>query len=99
MDKILYITWGYNMRINSFYKVISETDKTATVVRIGNTVVDNNGFLFGYEIPNAGEILNNGKEYRVSKKNGKYRGSVDLSIVHNLYEVEIGKLYSFNHCD
>lgn len=106
-EKLLYCTWGYNMTINSFYKVIKETPKGAIIREIGTTILDGGG-MFGNETPNP-EIERTEKdwtdntmkikEYRVIKTKDGYKGSIGLSSTHYLSETKVGEKHYYNHLD
>ena len=96
--------WGYSMTLNNFYKIIRETKGRAWVKEIGSQVVENSGYLSGYEIPSENEQNVNFKEHIVCKKtladgSIEYRGKMGLSRTHVLELVKEGDKFYFNHCD
>lgn len=88
------------MTLNNFYKVVSETAKTAIVREIGSKCVETSGYLAGYEVPNENEQNVNFKEYRVLKNaDGTFKGKLDHHRTFRLEEVKVGEKFYFNHCD
>lgn len=97
-SKILCIKgWGYSMTLNSFYSVVKETPKTVTVRRIGNKIVENTGFMSGYEAPDP--TCGSSITYTVRKVGNKYRGKCELDAARDLIEVNAGDKFYYNHCD
>ncbi len=56
-DQIFYYSYGYDMTINKYCKVVEETPKTAKAVMIGATVRDDNGLGGGNSTPNPAVVL------------------------------------------
>lgn len=106
VDKILVNQWGYSMSMVSFYRIIKETSKTVTVVRVEpiEKYSENDSFA-GRCTPTNKEILNNGKseEFRVLKPKDAndqyYKGSLDHQRTQYLTEHIDGQSYYYNHCD
>ena len=87
--KIIHTSFGYDMTINVYAKVLSETAKTMLVQEIGATVNDDNGTGNGRAFPDASVVK--GEPFRVYKRNKTWDGSND-----NYYK---GKLPGYSSVD
>ena len=65
-NKILETSFGYDMTINDYYKVISENAKTALVQPIGRTVANDHGLGNGQSMPDV--TKEKGKPFRAFKR-------------------------------
>lgn len=100
-EKILVDVWGTTMRFVDFYRVLKETDKSMTVVKIGSKE-EYDGHLEGTATPDLSK--SGDRALRVMKKlhpNGKdmlLTAKFESNLKH--YPVEWdGKPKRFNHCD
>ncbi len=110
MEKIVYDSWGYNMTIVDFYKVVRETEKSIFVVPIAS-VETADGYLTGRSMPDPTRVLSDKvsclrKRGSVSSPNEPtrryYKGTLhktNQSLEGHLVEDWDGKSKYFNHCD
>lgn len=96
LNKIFHLGFGYSMTLNSFYKVISETNKTVTVRRIKSKIVEGDGFQ-GRETY-VDEFAEN-KTFKCLKTANGIKGSLDHSRTQYLDEVKENETFYFNHLD
>jgi len=68
MKNIYETSWGYDMTINDYIKVLEMGSKTAKVVMIGSKIVDDNGMGSGKSYP-APEIVKS-EPFRLRVKAG-----------------------------
>lgn len=66
LDKIFTYSFGYDMTINVFAKVIKQTAKTLLLKECSRHVADDDGRGAGKAW--AGEVIPDGDEFRISKK-------------------------------
>jgi hypothetical protein len=64
---ILESSFGYDMTINEYYKVIQDGEKTVLVQKIGRTVNNDDGLGGGNSIADASKCV--GKPFRAYKRN------------------------------
>jgi hypothetical protein len=67
MNNIYVTSWGYDMTINDYIKVLENNGKTAKVVKIGMKVVDDNGRGNGRSYPDETRIVGEPFRLRVKK--------------------------------
>ena len=70
-DKIYYASWGYDMTMNDYVKVLEENGKTAKVVIIGCRVENDNGMGSGRSYPNPDIIKSQPFRLRIRSYNNK----------------------------
>jgi len=75
--KIFYNSWGYDMTINDFVKVVSETDKTVMVVKMGKKVVGGEAGYTGLEVPVR---LPKSNPFRLKKSINNYDNSSKIEL-------------------
>ena len=63
VNDILYNKWGYDCTSIDFYKIISKTEKTLTIQRLGSRVESGDPLRVYYVVPNEAETI--GKPIRV----------------------------------
>lgn len=100
---ILVSEWGYSMQMVTFYKVISRTKETVTLIELESIEVSDGGFLTGKATPSnrIAQQQRNGviepvqPDRRRIKSNRNY-----IKVGHARYaEIWDGKPKPFNHCD
>ena len=75
LGSIFYDSWGYDMTINDYIKIIRVTNKTVEAVRIGCSVENDYGRGEGKSEPMPNKIVS--KPFKLSVREG-YRGQVAL---------------------
>lgn len=99
VGKVLYTSWGYNMTLVDFCKIIGITDKKVRCVMLGRTVTGDNGRGDGKASP-GGEY---GKPFLLSKTgSGYFKGSypfVEGSTRSGFFSVHDREYQYFNSWD
>ena len=101
VNSIIVCLWGYSMRMVSFFKVLSETDKSALVQEIGSVETGDSGFLTGTAVPD--ENIETGNPFRIFKKrdekrDGWYLISRKGGYLRSFHKWD-GLPEAFDHCD
>lgn len=114
LGKILVLRWGYSMVMVSFYEVISETEKTVTVIEMNEreaTEEEVKGFskpayLQGYSMPYG---IKQSTEHRPIKPKRLSKRELNSEIVFrgaihgsgSMYNLRVwsGKPVFYDHCD
>lgn len=74
--KILTASYGYDMTINNYYKIVKEGEKTVLVQKIGRIVSNDEGRGNGTSVPN--EKVTDGEVFRAHVR-GSERGTYYVS--------------------
>jgi hypothetical protein len=109
IDKIFVATWGYGMTLPEFVKVIDETPKTATVIKLEGVRHSDGGLNQGSGVETPGKPI--GRPFRLNKAIDNYVGKNNMMLrgadkhdgknsgsMHNWYEWD-GTPQSYNTYD
>ena len=91
---LLHGSWGYNMTLNEFFRVIERRGKSTIVAqKLSNEKITGGGYS-GREIPGAptGEVI-------TFRETAKHPGSVKYSDHCRLYPSNEGREYHYNTMD
>jgi len=77
IGKILYTSWGYNMTLVDYCKIIEETEKSVRCVMIDKTIENDNGGGSGRCYPIIDEVIS--KPFLLRKKDNCFKGSYPFS--------------------